>query len=764
MLPLFWIAVSFAAGILIASLLPVHLWLWVVFCACFLASAILGKIFAGKSVFCQRFYRLTHVSLPVLLLFLALGGLRYDLAHLTRTEQDLAWYNDRGSYTLVTVVDQNPDRREEATYLHVQARELYDPTTMTYRRIHGSALVRLEANSPWQLGDLLRFNASPQTPFVNEDFSYRAYLERQGIYSVIYYPTSVTRIAFGQASAFDKSLEWLRQKASGSIFRNFPQPESGLMAGILLGNDNDLPQSVQQAYQDTGTAHIIAISGFNMTILAGLFLTLFSRIMNRNWAGLLSMLILAVYAAFVGGSPSVIRAAIMAFVAFLGHLVGRKGGGMNALGLAAGLMLAVNPLLLGDASFQLSFAATAGLVLFATPMQIGLEGFLSRHVSEQAAARSSGPISEYFLFSLAAQFATLPVIALQFHRISLTSLLANALVLPVQAAILVAGGVVTIAGMLLPVPGKLLAALVWPTLAYSNRMVEWLDKIPHGVLTLSGKSAVWIGIGGILILMLAIIRIYWSALFKRIRFSYLALFLAAAAALIWSAALRQPDGLLHLSLLRAEGGTALYIQSPNGRTLLIDPGGSPNMLASRLSQTVSPWNFHIDAALLTQADAVDSLTSLNARLPVNQAILTPAVYQLSDDARPQTLPEGMPVRPLEEGESLRLDGSLLIQPIASDNEHTALLVSYGQTHIFIPGGLDPAEFRQARPTSLRGLSALILSDADVANLPADMWQNFGAPVTLWNSTNVAPVFEWSGLDTNESITLNSDGVKFWFNE
>ena len=764
MLPLFWIAVSFAAGILLASLLPISLWLWVVFCACFLAWAIPCRIYARKSALLGRIYRLIRVSLPVLLFFLALGGLRYNLEFSARTEQDLAWYNERGSYTLVAVVDKSPDRREDATYLHVQARELYDPASMTYKRIHGSALVRLEANSAWQLGDLLRFNASPQTPFTNEDFSYRAYLERQGIYSVIYYPTSVTRIASGQASAFDKSLEWLRQKASGSIFRSFPQPESGLMAGILLGNDNDLPQSVRQAYQDTGTAHIIAISGFNMAILAGLFLTLFSRIMNRNWAGLLSMLILAIYAAFVGGSPSVIRAAVMAFVAFLGHLIGRKGGGMNALGLAAGLMLAVNPLLLGDASFQLSFAATAGLVLFATPMQIGLEGFLSRHVSEQVAARSSGPISEYFLFSLAAQFATLPVIALQFHRISLTSLLANALVLPVQVAILVAGGVVTIAGMLLPVPGKLLAALVWPTLAYSNRMVEWLDKIPHGVLTLSGKSAVWIGIGGILILMLAIIRIYWSALFKRIHFSYLALFLAAVAALIWSAALRQPDGLLHLSLLRAEDGTAVYIQAPNGQTLLIDPGGSPNTLASRLSQTVSPWNFHIDAALLTQADAVDSLTSLNVRLPVNQAILTPAVYRLSDDARPQTLPEGMLVRPLEEGESLRLDGSLLIQPIASDNSHTALLVSYGQMRIFLPGGLDPAEFSQARFTSLRGLSALILSDADVANLPADMWQNFGAPVTLWNSTNVAPVSEWSGLDTNESITLNSDGMKFWFNE
>jgi competence protein ComEC len=93
-----------------------------------------------------------------------------------------------------------------------------------------------------------------------------------------------------------------------------------LTAGNLLGNDNDLPAATKQAYQNTGTAHIIAISGFNMAILATLFLALFTQILNRYWAAILSALVLTLYTLFVEGSPSVVRAAIMAIMAFFGIL------------------------------------------------------------------------------------------------------------------------------------------------------------------------------------------------------------------------------------------------------------------------------------------------------------------------------------------------------------------------------------------------------------------------------------------------------------
>jgi len=259
--------------------------------------------------------------------------------------------------------------------------------------------------------------------------------------------------------------------------------------------------------------------------------------------------------------------------------------------------------------------------------------------------------------------------------------------------------------------------------------------------------------------MLAVITTHLKEFFKRIRFIYYFCGLAVIALLIWSFALRQPDGQFHLTLFRAETGTALYARSPNGQTLLIDPSGSSNTLAGQLSQTVFPWNFHIDTALLTNRGSVQPLTDLDARLPVKLAILTPAVYQVTDDQAALSLPEGMQQKKLAEAESIRVDSDLVIQPLAADASDTALLLTYQQLRILIPNGVDPALLASSS-ANLDGLSVLILNDTDLANLPADMWQNFGAKTILWNSTNLAPDPAWSGLDTSTSISLKSNGQQF----
>jgi competence protein ComEC len=347
-------------------------------------------------------------------------------------------------------------------------------------------------------------------------------------------------------------------------------------------------------------------------------------------------------------------------------------------------------------------------------------------------------------------------VALQFKRFSLTSLLANPLVLPVQQLILVLGMFTTLIGMLWTGAGKVLAALLWPLLAYSNRMVQWIAGFHNSAVTITGSATVWISLLGIIAVIAGIIYFYRMNWLKKIKFPVLLFVLAVAAVLVWTAALRLPDGKLHLSLIRAEEGTALFLRSPAGETLVIDPQGGANTLASALSQSIPPYNFHLDAVFLTTHDAVDALSALNDRLPVNQAILAPAVYHLTDEETPLALPEGMEIKELQEGESLLLDDAVQIQVLASDSQHAALLLSYGETRIFIPNGLEPAAFKPYRANSLRGLSVLILSDADLANLPADMWQNYGAQTILWNSTAISPDPDWPGLDSHSEINLTID--------
>ena len=760
MLPLFWIAVSFAAGILVGTYVPFSAWIWGSLCLSFcLLELFLYKLHIQPPLI-EKSTRYLRVSPLVLLVCFCLGGFRYVLTIPRWTQGDLAWYNGRGRVTLTAVVDEPPDRREDAVYYHVQARELYNAETMTYRRISGDALVRMNAGTDWQLGDLLRFSANPLTPSENEDFSYRRYLERQGVYTVIYHPQSVQRLESGEASGFALILEKIRQRASGVIYAELPQPESGLLEGILLGNDNNLPDPVQQAYQDTGTAHIIAISGFNMTVLAVLFITLFSRILPTRWAYLLTFIVLIVYTFFVGASPSVVRALIMAVTAYSGKLIGRKGGSLNALGAAAGVMLAINPLLLADASFQLSFAATLGLILFAGPLQKSLQRRHSGDDRNENTSRQAGLLSENFFTSLAAQITTLPVIALQFNRLSLTSQLANPLVLPVQQIILVGGMAATLTGMVWKAGGKVLAMFVWPLLAYSNRMVELLARIPHSAVELTNTTSLWLSLLFIFLIIGGILYFYRMKWWKKINSIYLLLALAIGAVLVWTAVLRMPDGNLHISVLNSGEGITLSLISPAGQHLLIDPTGSANTLSSEVSQSLNPWEARLDAVLFTNSQSAKELEGLNALLPVDTAIFSPSVYGVNDESATINVPAGVEVKELIPGESVLVDGGIRVLVIGSDNNHSALLVEYGNFRVLITGGLDPAAFDPGSKPELRSLSALILTDDDLDNLPADMWKNYGAKIVLWKSTSLAPDSEWTTLSNNEYVELSADANEF----
>lgn len=130
----------------------------------------------------------------------------------------------------------------------------------------------------------------------------------------------------------------------------------------------------------------------------------------------------------------------MGGIALFGRQLGKRQTGLNSLGFVAAVMALFDPQVLWDVSFQLSFAATLGLVLYARPLQDWLTGLLARRLPQATVRRISGPVGEYFLFTLAAQVMTLPVIAYHFQRISLVSILANPIILPAQPPVMVLGG------------------------------------------------------------------------------------------------------------------------------------------------------------------------------------------------------------------------------------------------------------------------------------------------------------------------------------
>lgn len=205
-----------------------------------------------------------------------------------------------------------------------------------------------------------------------------------------------------------------RQALDQKISQLLPSPQAELLSGILLGQNKNLPASLKLFLRDTSTLHIVVASGQNLSMVAGFFLSL-AGLIKRRQAIILSFLAILAYTLLTGMQVPILRAAIMFGLASLATFSGRQKEGWWVLLLTASLMLLVNPKWITDLSFQLSFLATFGVVVV-SPI---LLKFLHKI-----------PIlGQDLAVTLAAQIMVTPVIAANFHQISLVSLITNALIL-----------------------------------------------------------------------------------------------------------------------------------------------------------------------------------------------------------------------------------------------------------------------------------------------------------------------------------------------
>ncbi len=247
--------------------------------------------------------------------------------------------------------------------------------------------------------------------------------------------------------------------------------------------------------------------------------------------------------------------------------------------------------------------------------------------------KDAEPLSEYFLFTLAAQLVTLPLIAWHFGRISFISLIANPLVLPAQPPLLVLSGISAIAGSLLPAAGKVLALFAWPLAAYSNRVVALLARFDTASLAVNRSTALWLLVFVVVFILLFIFRGFFKKIFKGNSY-WLFFLLVLGCFSVWSMVLHRPDGRLHLDLVRAGDESALVLRTPDGQTLVFDPGGNVNELSAAVSSSLSPWAFRVDEVWLTHAAPARALELLDERIPVTAVVLVPVVYQAGADRKP----------------------------------------------------------------------------------------------------------------------------------
>ncbi|OGG03735.1 hypothetical protein A2W14_05095 [Candidatus Gottesmanbacteria bacterium RBG_16_37_8] len=248
-----------------------------------------------------------------------------------------------------------------------------------------------------------------------------------------------------------------------------PEPQASLLNGILFGVRGSISKSLYQSLIDTGTLHIIALSGMNITILTNLTarLTLF---LGRKASCLITILLIGLFVLFVGPSPSIVRAAIMGSLSLTAIYFGRRYFGLLTLFLASLIMLLFNFSLMKNLSFQLSFLASLGIIL-ANKTTV-------RQFKRGAWERLFSIFSENFKLTVSAQLFTLPVILYNFKRISLIAPLANLMIEWAVQPIMVLGFMTSILGLIWRPLGIIPGWLTWVPLTYLITIIQELAKIP----------------------------------------------------------------------------------------------------------------------------------------------------------------------------------------------------------------------------------------------------------------------------------------------
>jgi competence protein ComEC len=319
-----------------------------------------------------------------------------------------------------------------------------------------------------------------ETPPVFEDFDYKSYLAHQGIYSIIYYP----RIeVLGEGKGF-KPLQWLysfRENLSNSLAGALPEPQGSLAQGILLGIRSNIPYSVTQAFSRTGTAHILAISGLHISIIIGVLLSVLILLFGRQHSIYIWLTLIAIwiYALLTGMRPPVIRATVMGSLFLIAEYLGRQRSAITALAFAAAVMVGVQPQILWSVSFQLSFMAMLGLILFYPYLQaFGGKGVAKMFEYHDKAIAIGNVFVDGFTVTLAAIIAIWPLVAYYFNIVSLVGVPATFLSLPALPAIIVASALVALVGLFAVFASQILGWIAWLFLSYLLLVVQGFDALP----------------------------------------------------------------------------------------------------------------------------------------------------------------------------------------------------------------------------------------------------------------------------------------------
>src|SRR5438093_2036867 len=360
----------------------------------------------------------------------------------------------------------------------------------------------------------------------------------------------------------------IKRASLAAISQALPPTSAALLTGLLLGERTALPSELDEGFRRAGVYHVLAVSGFNVALLAGATLALcrLARV-GRRPSAVAAIVVVVGFAAVVGPSPSVLRAVVMAVLVLAALLLEREASVTNSLALAALAILAVRPGDLFDPGFQLSFAATLGIVVAPLPR---------------------GAILGALAVSAAAQLAVLPVTLTHFNQLSTIGVVANLGVVPLAGLATVIGLVAVALSFLSEALAAVAFDAVWPILLALRGVVALAAHGPGAAVALPASAGIAVAcyVAGLTLLLA------WRE--SRRLGVLLPGVVLLAIAVGWAAwpLVRPADGRLRLTILDVGQGDAIVVEIPDGRALLVDCGSGGPMRLDAGERVVAPflWN------------------------------------------------------------------------------------------------------------------------------------------------------------------------------
>lgn len=573
------------------------------------------------------------IALPALL---ATGIALEQRSQAPPPDDAVSHFNGGPSMRIRGVLRDDPDIRDTSQRAAISVRQAQ--VNGAWRHASGSVLVRLPLLPRHRAGDVLELEGELRAPPALDGFDYAAYLERRGIRSVMEYPAART-VAYDAPPPYRRGLLRVRRSLSRALALALPEPQASLAQGVLLGQRSALAPETVDALNDTNTSHLVVVSGSNIVLVSSYTTMALAWVVGRRRAMWLSIAAVLAYATLAGFSPPVARAVVMGVLLVIASASGRRTSGITSILVAAAVMAALDPAILRDVSFQLSFAATAGIVYLAAPLRQRCIDAAAWALRRDEVPRPFGVlVAEPASVTIAAIVATAPLMALHFGRLSLVALPANMLVVPAFTAVLGASLLAAVGGLL---PGMHLvaAAPAYALLTYWIAVARWLASLPGAAVAFGGYSAPWAAATYALIATAAVALtprraaaprahlgqsrpIAWRRVGRAARYAAPALALASTVGFVaWPSAPRR----LEVAALDVGQGDAILIETPSGANVLVD-GGPGRAVLRGLGDELSWRDRRIDVLVLThpQADHATGLIDVLARYDVRRVVVAGA--------------------------------------------------------------------------------------------------------------------------------------------